>query len=245
MNGTQGIFVTGTDTGVGKTVITGALVAALRAEGHNVGIWKPVQTGGLLGDGTTDAELLLKYTGMDSYAEDFTSFTFEAPLTPMLAAKQAGLNITLQDIFGAGESILHRYDFVLIEGAGGVAVPITKDALTTDLIAELQTPVLIVARSGLGTINHTLLTMEYLERRGISILGFILNDGLSCELCLDPSVETNGRIIEQYSGIPCLGRFPELTGEIDPKRLIHALQSTINLSPVRDTLTIQKMEEYR
>ncbi|MGO4532311.1 dethiobiotin synthase [Paenibacillus sp. 2TAF8] len=245
MNGTQGLFVTGTDTGVGKTVITGALVAALRAEGGNVGVWKPVQTGGLAGEGTTDAELLLKYTGMDSDAEDIASFTFEAPLAPMLAAKQTGLNITLQDILSAGESILHRYDSVFIEGAGGVAVPITKDALTTDLIAELQTPVLIVARSGLGTINHTLLTMEYLERRGISILGFILNDGLSGELHLDPSVETNGRIIEHYSGIPCLGHFPELTGEIDSKRLIHAVQATINLSPVRDALTIQKMEEYR
>lgn len=243
MNGTQGLFVTGTDTGVGKTVITGALVATLRAEGHHVGVWKPVQTGGLLGDGTTDTELLLKYTGMDSYAEDFTSFTFEAPLAPMLAAKQAGLNITLQDIVDAGASILNRYASVFIEGAGGVAVPITKDAMTTDLIAELQIPVLIVARSGLGTINHTLLTMEYLERRGISILGFILNNGLSAELCLDPSWETNERIIEQYSGIPCLGHFPKLTGEIDSKRLIHAVQATINLSPVRDVLTIHKMEE--
>ena len=112
----------------------------------------------LLAAELTDAERLLKSTGINERPEAVAPFTFEAPLTPMLAAKQAGVTLTLNELIAAGLPLTKRYEALLIEGAGGVAVPLTEDALMVDLISELGIPALIVARSGLGTINHTLLT---------------------------------------------------------------------------------------
>jgi dethiobiotin synthetase len=241
MNVIRGLFVTGTDTDVGKTIVTGALAAALRAEDLNVGIWKPVQSGALLGSGETDAERLLQYSGIHERAEDVASFTFQAPLTPMLAAKQDGVDITLQEIISAGQPLADRYESVLIEGAGGVAVPLTEDSLVVDLISELRIPALIVARSGLGTINHTLLTVSYLQQHGVPIIGFILNDGDSNEMYNDSSAATNAELIERYCGISFLGRFPRLTGEINTELLIQVIREKIQLTPIRQAITVQSM----
>ncbi|WP_405155191.1 dethiobiotin synthase [Paenibacillus sp. FSL K6-0108] len=241
MNVIRGLFVTGTDTGVGKTIITGALAAALRAENLNVGVWKPVQSGALLGSGETDAERLLQYTGIDEGAEHVASFTFQAPLTPMLAAKQAGVDITLQEIINAGQPLADRYESKIIEGAGGVAVPLTEDSLVVDLISKLGTPALIVARTGLGTINHTLLTVSYLQQQGIPIVGFILNDGETDEIYSDPSITTNAELIERYCGIPFLGRFPRLKDELNTEMLIQVIREKIHLTPIRQALTVPSM----
>ena len=208
MSKARGLFVTGTDTGVGKTVLTAALAASLRAEKLNVGVWKPVQSGALLGNGMTDAERLLQGSGIDELPGAVAPFTFEAPLTPLLAAKQAGVTLTMKALIAAGEPLIKRYDALLIEGAGGVAVPLTDSALVVDLISELRVPALIVARSGLGTINHTLLTISFLQQRGIPIIGVIMNDGELADTYDDPSVYTNAELIENYSGIKVLGRFP-------------------------------------
>lgn len=239
MNQIRGLFVTGTDTGVGKTVVTAALAAALRAQGLNAGVWKPVQSGTLLGSGASDAERLLQYTGMNERAEAVAPFTFAAPLTPLLAAKQAGLTLTLQEIVAAGEPLMNRYGSLLIEGAGGVAVPLTDDALVADLISELRIPALIVARSGLGTINHTLLTVSFLRQYKIPIIGFILNDGESTSIHDDPSIVTNAELIERYSGIQFLGRFPCLHGETNTETLIDTVREMIQLTTIRQTLAVQ------
>lgn len=241
MNVIRGLFVTGTDTDVGKTIVTGALAAALRAENLNVGIWKPVQSGALLGSGETDAERLLQYSGIHERAEDVASFTFQAPLTPMLAAKQDGVTVTLQEIITAGQPLIQRYESVLIEGAGGVAVPLTEDSFVVDLISELRIPALIVASSGLGTINHTLLTVSYLQQHGVPIIGFILNDGDSNEMYNNSSAATNAELIERYCGISFLGRFPRLTGEINMERLIQVIREKIQLAPIRQAITVQSM----
>ncbi|AVF24214.1 dethiobiotin synthase [Paenibacillus larvae] len=201
----RGLFVTGTDTDVGKTVVTMAITAMLRADGLNVGVWKPVQSGAPLGSGITDAERLLQSTGIDEPPEMVAPFTFEAPLTPMLAAKQAGVTLTLKELVAAGVPLIKRYEALVIEGAGGVAVPITNDALVADLIAELRVPALIVARSGLGTINHTLLTVSWLRHYKIPIVGVIMNDGELTDLPEDSSIATNAELIEYYSGLKVLG----------------------------------------
>lgn len=232
----RGLFVTGTDTGVGKTMVTAAITAALRAEGLNAGVWKPVQSGALLGSGVTDAERLLQGSGINERPEAVAPFTFEAPLTPMLAAKRAGVTLTLKELIAAGEPLAKRYEALLIEGAGGVAVPLTDDALMVDLIAELQVPALIVARSSLGTINHTLLTASFLRHRAIPIVGVIMNDGGLMERYDDPSVATNAELIEQYSGLKVLGRFPRLYSEANSENLIHIIRKTIQLVPIRQAL---------
>lgn len=238
-NTIRGLFVTGTDTGVGKTVVTAAITAVLRAEGLNAGVWKPVQSGAPLGSGVTDAERLLKITGIDERPEAVAPFTFEAPLTPLLAAKQAGVTLTLKDLIAAGEPLAKRYDALLIEGAGGVAVPLTDDGLVADLIAELRIPALIVARSSLGTINHTLLTVSFLRQRGVPIIGIIMNDGELAERKDDPSVATNAELIERYSGLKVLGRLPHMQREANSETLIHTVRTTIQFAPIRQALAVQ------
>ncbi|GKU77413.1 dethiobiotin synthase [Paenibacillus sp. L3-i20] len=242
MSQIRGIFVTGTDTAVGKTIVTAALSAALRTDGMNIGIWKPVQSGALLGSGTTDAELLLKYTGINELPQIVATYSFEAPLTPLLAAKEAGVSFELHNLVVAGTELLMRYESLIIEGAGGVAVPLTSDYLVADFIRELQIPALIVARSGLGTINHTLLTISYLKQHSIPIIGFIFNDGVEIDKHDDPSIATNAALIERYSGITFLGQFPHLKGEITSKLLINAAREHIRLPFIKEILVEQAVK---
>lgn len=240
MSKVRGLFVTGTDTGVGKTVLTAALAASFRAEKLNVGVWKPVQSGALLGNGITDAERLLQGSGIDERPEAVAPFTFEAPLTPLLAAKKAGVTLTMKALLSAGEPLIERYDALLIEGAGGTAVPLTDHALVVDLISELGVPALVVARSGLGTINHTLLTISFLQQRGIPIIGVIMNDGELTEAYDDPSVYTNAELIERFSSIKVLGRFPRLPSEANTEMLVHAVRENIQLTPVREAFEVNQ-----
>lgn len=237
----RGIFVTGTDTGVGKTVVSSAIAAVLRVEGMNTGVWKPVQSGASIGSGVTDAERLLQSTGIDDRPEAVAPFSFEAPLTPLLAAKHAGVTLTLKELITAGIPLASRYETLIIEGAGGVAVPLTDDALVADLISELQLPALIVARSGLGTINHTLLTASFLQHRGVPIIGVILNDGEITEPHDDPSVATNAELIERYSGLRVLGRIPRLHREESSNTWIHSVRESVHFAPIRQALEVQTM----
>lgn len=237
MTGLRGLFVTGTDTGVGKTIVTAALAAALRAEGLNVGVWKPVQSGARLGSGNTDAERLRRCAGIAERPEEITSYTFDAPLAPYAAAKEEGVTLTLKGLARAGDETARRYGALLIEGAGGVAVPLTEDALVADLISELRIPALIVARSALGTINHTLLTAAYLRERNVPIAGVILNDGDRAETGFDPSIDTNAALIERYGELRVLGRIPALTGEPNPETLNDIVRRNIDLAPIRQALS--------
>ncbi|MCY9658014.1 dethiobiotin synthase [Paenibacillus chondroitinus] len=235
----RGLFITGTDTGVGKTMVTAAIAAALRSDGCQAGVWKPVQSGALLGSGETDAEWLLQLTGINERPDTVAPYTFEAPLAPMLAARQAGVTLTMQELIDAGKPLMERYDALLVEGAGGVAVPLNDDALMVDLITELQIPALIVARSGLGTINHTILTAAFLRHCKIPIIGVILNDGNDPDIQNDPSIVTNAELIEQYSGLPVLGRFPFLPAdEVHTDLLIHTAGKSIQLAPIKKALNI-------
>lgn len=133
----------------------------------------------------------------------------------MLAAKQSGVTLTLKKLIGAGRPLIDRYQALIVEGAGGVAVPLTEDAFVADFIAELQMPAVIVARSGLGTINHTLLTVSYLKQIGVHIIGVIMNDIENTETFDDPSVSNNAELIERYSGLKVLGRLPHLHNAVD------------------------------
>ncbi|GAB2691900.1 dethiobiotin synthase [Paenibacillus thermoaerophilus] len=257
MSGVRGLFVTGTDTGVGKTVITAAIAAALREAGAGVGVWKPVQSGEPLGSGRTDAERLLRGSGIDERPEAVAPYTFGAPLTPVLAASAEGVRLTTQALRAAGEPLMARYEALLIEGAGGVAVPLTEDALVADWIAELGTPALIVARSGLGTINHTLLTAEMLRQRGVPVAGVVLNDGapgcspaegagpddhaaqgggLGDRPDPDPSAASNAGMIARYGGLRIVGRFPPLRGEPKPAQLAGIAREALDIPYLLKTL---------
>ena len=200
-----GLFVTGTDTGVGKTIATGVLAVCLRAHGLNAGVMKPIETGiraGVL----PDADWLLSVAPSAVPLDLVAPYRLRAPAAPLIAAEAEGLLIDVQRIVSAYEALAARHDCMLIEGIGGVMVPVTPDRLVIDLIHQLRLPVLIVARSGLGSINHTLLTVECLKRRDIPIVGILFNNPTA------PPDNADGhetiRTILQWTGLRLIGELP-------------------------------------
>jgi dethiobiotin synthetase len=170
----RGVFVTGTDTGVGKTVIACGLARGLRQRGVDVGVMKPCETG-VGPKGPLDALALRAAAGVDDPIEVVCPQSFALPAAPSIAAQVEGKAVDLERIRLASKTLDARHDFLLVEGAGGWLVPIAPDYAMADLAAELALPVLVVARASLGTINHTLLTLEAVERRGLRLAGVVVN----------------------------------------------------------------------
>lgn len=201
-----GIFITGTDTGVGKTAISGGLAGALAHKGLSVGVMKPIQSGAGLRNGvfySPDSEFTIKACGAQDEIELVCPVMLREPLAPSVASDIEGKTIDVNIIRNAYLELERRHDIVIVEGAGGIAVPIKDNFLYSDLIKCLGIPAIIVARAGLGTINHTFLTVEYAKTCGISLTGVIINDfkGGMAE-------ETNPGIIEKLTGVPVLGIIP-------------------------------------
>ena len=190
----RGYFVTATDTGVGKTFVTAGLAAALRARGRDVAVFKPVQSGALADDASGDAALL----GADCV------YAFRAPLAPLVAARVEGRQIELEPILERARELEREHEILLVEGAGGLLVPLSDDLDVAGLATALGLPLVVVARAGLGTVNHTLLTIEAARARGLEVAGVVLNgDG-------DESTEDNPALIEVRSGARVLARIPRL-----------------------------------
>ncbi|MDR3709614.1 MAG: dethiobiotin synthase [Capsulimonadaceae bacterium] len=178
-----GIFVTGTDTGVGKTVVTGALAGAFRARQINVGVYKPVLSGTEELVHTLspivpldDAGYLHLLSGTKSSLAQVCPVRLKAPLAPSVAARLEGTSVPLDQILATYDVVAREHDVMLVEGAGGLAVPITDDYLMLDLARDLKTPIMIVARPNLGTINHTVLTVRFALEAGISVLGVVIGN---------------------------------------------------------------------
>lgn len=182
----KGVFVTGTDTGVGKTLVSAWLVRSWRAE-----YWKPVQTGTRQDNDSDTIRALVKDAVIHPSA-----YSLLAPLSPHEAARREGVSITLDSIRPPETS-----GKLVIEGAGGALVPLNDRDMMTELMVQLDLPVLVVARSGLGTINHTLLTLEALERRGVNVAGVIMNG---------PPNPENREAIENFSGVAVVAELPAL-----------------------------------
>jgi dethiobiotin synthetase len=195
--GLKAIFITGTDTGVGKTYVTALMAKELKEQGLKVGIMKPISCGP-----QNDALHLKKELGLDDPLELINPYRLPLPLCPYantIHGKRFKFNI--QKIKRALKKLQKKYDLVLVEGIGGTLVPVTQNYLAEDLIKELGLPVVIVACAGLGTINHTLLTTRSLQKRKIKILGIVLN-GFKKEL----SEETNPEIIEKLGKVKILAK---------------------------------------
>lgn len=183
------LFVTGTDTNVGKTVVSAILVSGLKAS-----YWKPIQSG--IADGT-DSEDVKKLTGCSTAAILPERYVLNEPLSPHASAAIDGVRISLADI------TLPSVDGPLIvEGAGGIMVPLNERELVLDMIAKFALPTVIVARSGLGTINHTLLTIEALRRSNIDIFGVVMNGEVN---------ESNRLAIEHYGRVKVLAQIAPLS----------------------------------
>ena len=198
---TQGIFITGTGTEIGKTVIAGGLAASLKQAGMNVGVMKPISTGN-----TADAQFLKHAAQVDDERSLINPIYLRHPLAPSVAARMEGREIDVSCVETAFAELRQKYDFMIVEGVGGIAVPIQDDFLVVHLIKRLQLPILIVAQVGLGTLNHTLLTVAYARQFELQITGIVLN-GLCAETA-GLAEATNPAEIENLTGVPVIGVVP-------------------------------------
>ncbi len=195
------IFIAGTDTGVGKTVVAGALAAALRLKGHRVGVMKPVACGSW-----QDSHFLRRCAGVEDSLELITPIYLKQPLAPNVAARLEKKKINLSAIFKAHAKLRKKYDLLIIEACGGLLVPLTNNFFVIDLIPKLKSQCILVSRSGLGAINHTLLSLEALQKRNIKPAGIVFN-----RLSAGPLTEaekTNPKVINDIAGVKSLGMFP-------------------------------------
>ena len=225
----NGLFVTGTDTGVGKTVVTAGIVAALRARGHDVGVAKPLQSGAVADDPAGDAMLLREWTGVPETAVEIAPFSFAAALAPSVAAELEGRSVALTDAVDAVHTVAANHDAVVVEGAGGLFVPLGHDWTVIDLAVALSLPVLVVARAGLGTVNHSTLTIRAIRSYGLVPVGVVLNGAQ------DKSSQRNAQLIEQLAEVPVLGQTPFVDGELDVRKLVEEnvdLDALISLKEV-------------
>ena len=173
-----GLFITGTDTGVGKTLIAGAIARILHQQGLNVGVFKPVATGcrrsreGLI---STDAEFLAFCANSELPLSIINPAAYVTPAAPIVSAETDDCPIDFEQILSAYKYICENCDVVIVEGIGGVRVPLTAETDILDLAAEFALPMVIVARPNLGTINHTLMTIDSIRSRGLGLAGVIIN----------------------------------------------------------------------
>ncbi len=211
----RGVFVTGTDTGVGKTVVCGLLAAFLRSQGVRAVTQKWVETGcaGEPSDLSVHRRLMGLPPAPPSSLPDLCPYRFSLPASPHLAAAREGKSIEASVIEAAYGRLAASHDVVLVEGAGGFLVPLSEDLLAGDLAARLGLGALVVVRNRLGCINHALLTVEAVRLRGIPLLGLVFNrpsepDGGTPAGML----EDNARAVGEVARAPVLGEVPFLPG---------------------------------
>jgi dethiobiotin synthase len=231
-----GVFVTGTDTGVGKSRIVAGLVRRLRAAGVDAVPMKPVQTGAVR-DGAgrlvaPDLEEALAAAALDPgerEREELAPYRFEPACSPHLAARLAERPIDLETIAACAARVAARRGAVVVEGAGGVLVPLGPTTTMLDLAATLRLPVVVVARAGLGTLNHVLLTVDALRRRALDVAGVVLNDAEPADEASRWIRDDNARALEER-GVPILARIPFC---LEPTALDAALGNLDVVSLVR------------
>lgn len=201
------VLVTGTDTGVGKTLVTAAIAAALTEGGRRVGVMKPAETG--CRPDAEDARTLIAAARDPAPLADVCPYRLPDPLAPSLAAERAGVAIDVAALAALGQRRAATYDVLLIEGAGGLLVPLTRTASFADLAAELRARVLLVVGSRLGAINHALLTLDALASRRIAVAGYVVNRLAADD---DLAVATNEPLLATLTSARALGTLPWIAG---------------------------------
>ncbi len=215
-----GLFITGTGTDVGKTVVTAGLLRRLRRSGVDAAVMKPFQTG-CTRDASgcwvaPDLEFSLSVSGwkpMQEERADLCVYAYGPACSPHLAARMAGESPSLEKVTAAAERLLTRHEVVLAEGAGGIMVPINEQQSMLDLMVALNWPVLLVSRGGLGTINETLLSLSALRSARLVCAGVVLCDTARCEK--DFIYRDNPDAISTFGDVPVLGHVPYLGPELD------------------------------
>lgn len=207
----NGFFVTGTDTGVGKTIVTGAIIKVMHSLGKNTCVMKPVETGCTrIGDilYPQDGMFLKEVAMMDESIKHITPYCFETPAAPFAASEIEGTNIDIGVIRNEFNLLMEKYGSVIVEGIGGIMVPVRRDYFVIDLIRELDLPLIVVSRPSLGTINHTLLTVRCAMQEGIKVSGIIINFSSPDNDTI--AEKTNKSMLQLLCPVPVIGTFPYL-----------------------------------
>lgn len=203
----KGLFITGTGTDVGKTYVTASLVKALREGGIDCGYYKAAISGA---DNikTSDAGYVNNAAQINQQEDTLVSYIYKTAVSPHLAANMEGNLVCLEKVKSDYTKVCDKYDYIAVEGSGGIVCPLRHDEsqtiMLTDIVKLLDIPVLIIADSGLGTINATVLTIEYLKKEHIPICGVILNRFDGSQMQLD-----NKYMIELLTGIKVIGTVSE------------------------------------
>jgi dethiobiotin synthetase len=213
----SGLFITGTDTGVGKTLITAGLAIALRARGIDVGVMKPIETGCPTRGGRLlplDAMTLQEASGSRDALDLINPYRFREPLAPMVAAEVSGRRIDMEKLRERFVRLAGRHPAVLVEGAGGLMVPITETSSFLDFAGLLKLPLLVVIGSRLGALNHARLTVEAALHARLPVAGVILNHPNEQR---SPAQRTNLLALRRVLPVPVLAQIPHLiAGERQP-----------------------------
>ena len=217
----QGLFITGTDVGVGKTLITSALLQALGAAGYTTLAMKPVATGCWpTADGlrSEDAENLISAMNQDASYREVNPVALEMPAEPIVSAMQNRVNFTTDEIAAQAVSLSRRADWLLIEGPGGIQTPITGKDTTADLALAIGFPVLLIVGLRIGCLSHVALTVESLKQKGILIAGWIGNEHDGAMTALEPTVHA----LEKKIPADCLAII-RWQPRLDPQQLARQL----------------------
>lgn len=225
------LFITGTDTDVGKTIITAGIAAVMQSLGYSTGVFKPLQSGAIKKNNEFISPDLNFVSLIDPNIKTKYSYCFHPPTSPYLASIIEKVQIDKKKIHADYNEFKRECDFVLVEGAGGILVPVQHNYLMADLSKELNIPLIIVARPDLGTINHTLLTIEAAKSRNIEIAGVIISNYPSNTK--DISIRTAYHFIKEFSGVEILGTLPKIEsiekGLINPEQLIDEVINNIDV----------------
>jgi dethiobiotin synthetase len=240
----SGIFITGTDTGVGKTFFAYALAALLKESGYKVGVMKPAETGCDQGEGKLvprDAVALKEASGCGLSLEKICSYQFREPLAPSVAAERDGVRIDIDHLMSVYSEISAAHEITIVEGAGGLMVPLLPSYTYADLAKVLKLPLIVVAANKLGMINHLLLTLEHASCKGLCVLGYVLNQ---TENQLSLAAETNREALASLTGVPCMGELPYIEDSqkqeapsldlIDQQIDLRILESVVNIDRTKN-----------
>ncbi|MFH1479445.1 MAG: dethiobiotin synthase [Candidatus Omnitrophota bacterium] len=204
----KGYFITATDTEIGKTEVAAALARHFTKKGYKVGVMKPIASG--VNKFSEDALILKKAANSCDDLKDINPIQLKLPLAPLVTARLEKKTIDPNKIWRAFNKLKKKNDLLIVEGIGGAMVPLYKIGkkvfYVTDLIKKMNLPVIIVARPNLGTINHTLITVNALKSKNIKIAGIIINHAKPIKK--DISIKTNPKIIQELSGVRILGIIP-------------------------------------
>jgi dethiobiotin synthetase len=232
----KGFFIAGTDTGVGKTIMAGAIIMALSFLGHRVGVMKPIESGCGREGGVLipfDGMFLKEAAHLDESVTLVTPCCFESPLAPLSASETDMKEVEMEEIRRAFARLSAKYGAMVVEGIGGLMVPVKRDYYVVDMAKEFGLPLLLVARPGLGTVNHTMLSINCALKEGLEVAGLIINyskppDGSLAE-------KTNPKLLAQICPVPIIGIFPYLSN-LDEDSIAKAALKSLDLETLKKYL---------